>query len=349
MKIVLVTDAWFPQVNGVVTTLNQTATQLRHMGHEVRMVTSEGRASIPCPTYPEIRLTLSPKRRIGRTLRAFLPDAVHIATEGPLGLAARNWCRQQGWIFTTSFHTRFPEYVAARFPVPVSWGYAYMRWFHQAADHIMVSNAALAQELRERGLGRLCLWPRGVDGELFRPLPEEERFAYLPGPRPAFVNFGRVAVEKNVEAFLSLDLPGSKYVIGEGPLRADLQKRYPEVNFLGLMRGETLARHLASADVMVFPSRTDTLGLVLYEANACGVPVAAYPVMGPQTVVENGINGYLDEDLGKAALAALSVSRNACRTAALAHDWRRCTEIFASLLVPARPDSVNAFPQQDVV
>ncbi len=336
MKIALVTDAWHPQINGVVRALSETAAQAQRMGHEVLVVNSLGQRTVPCPTYREIRLTLRPYASVKRLLGDFRPDAVHIATEGPLGLAARFYCKRRRWDFTTSFHTRFPEYLAARAPVPLGLSYAFLRWFHGGAAHTMVSNPALAEDLRARGITRLALWSRGVDTTLFRPLPEAERHAILDLPRPVYAYFGRVAVEKNVEDFLRLQLPGSKVVIGDGPQAAELQSRYPDVHWLGMRQGEDLARHLAATDVMVFPSRTDTLGLVILEANACGVPVAAYPVVGPLATVRNGINGILDADLRTAALAALELSRESCRERAMVYDWAGCTREFLGNLVPAR-------------
>jgi len=338
MKIAIVTDAWHPQINGVVTALSQTEASLRRLGHEVAMVTPEGDLTVPCPTYPEIRLSLSPRRRVREVFEGWRPDAVHIATEGPLGLYARAYCLKQGWRFTSSFHTRFPEYISARIPLlPVEWGYGYLRWFHDAAVHTLVSNAPLAEELHGWGLARVKIWPRGVNTELFRPLGVEQGKTFLKDPRPISMYLGRVSVEKNVEAFLALELPGTKYVVGDGPARAELQARYPQVRFTGFKTGEELVRHLSAADVFVFPSRTDTLGLVLYEANACGLPVAAYPVVGPQSIVINGVNGYLDEDLGVATLQALELDPQVCRAEAMKHSWEGCSEVFASLLVPARP------------
>ncbi|MCE5388456.1 MAG: glycosyltransferase family 1 protein [Acidithiobacillus sp.] len=336
MKIALVTDAWSPQINGVVRALEQTVMHLRRKGHDVLVIHAADVPSMPCPTYPEIPLALEPFRKVREALTGFVPEAIHIATEGPLGLAARIWCVGQGLAFTTSFHTRFPEYVAARFPVPVDWGYAFLRWFHGAAAATMVSNQALATELSQRGMKNLVLWSRGVDAELFHPWENHDLRSLLPGSRPAFVYFGRVAVEKNVEAFLQLNLPGSKHVIGDGPLAPKLRANYPEVYWHGMMQGETLSRHLAAADVMVFPSRTDTLGLVVREANACGVPVAAYPVLGPAASIQSGYNGILGEDLAAAAMGALALRREDCRAAALAHDWSHCTDGFLSHLAPVQ-------------
>jgi glycosyltransferase involved in cell wall biosynthesis len=338
LRLSLITDAWRPQINGVVTALESTVAELEAMGHEVDVISPEGSRTVPLPSYPEIRLALDPGRKVRRRLRDFRPDAVHIVTEGPLGLAARLHCRRRGWPFTTSFHTRFPEYVNARLPfVPVGWGYAFLRWFHGAAERTMVTNEPLRRELAEKGLKNLVMWPRGVDTEHFRPREKGE----LAVERPVFMYLGRVAVEKSVADFLALDLPGTKVVVGDGPAREQLEKAHPEAVFLGFRTGEALARTLADADVFVFPSRTDSLGLVLYEALACGVPIAAYPVTGPNNVVEPGVTGYLDEDLGRAARAALELDPADCRRAAECTSWRECTEAFTANLAPL---SAQPFP-----
>jgi len=335
MRIAIVTDAWRPQVNGVVTTLTKTGESLAAMGHEVRFVTPASFRTVPCPTYPEIRLSLWPARRLARVLDEFQPEAVHIATEGPLGLAARRYCRRRGLAFTTSYHTQFPQYVRLRLPVPIAWCYAYLRWFHGAAARTLVPTEHQREELAAWGFANLVIWSRGVDTELFRP---RERDAAA-GERPLNLMYmGRVAVEKNIEAFLSLDLPGRKYVVGDGPDLPALRARHPDVQFTGFRFGEELARTLAGADVFVFPSRTDTFGLVMLEAMACGVPVAAYPVTGPLDVVLDGVTGALDEDLRRAVQRALTVDRSACREQALQYSWRRCSEQFHShLAVNTRP------------
>jgi len=333
VRIAIVTDAWFPQVNGVVTALQNTRRELTAMGHQVTMVTPEGSATMGLPTYPEIRLTLRPGREVREALEGFLPEAIHIATEGPLGIAARRYCRRHGLPFTTSFHTRFPEYVRARLPfVPLSWGYLFLRWFHGGATRTLVSTRTLREELHGYGFRDLALWPRGVDTELFRPGQPEPG-----GPeRPRFIYVGRVSVEKGLEAFLDLDLPGSKIVVGDGPALKGLKARYPEVIFTGFRTGEALVRTLAASDVFVFPSRTDTLGLVLYEALACGIPIAAYPTPGPRNVVRPGITGYLDEDLAAAARKALDLDGTRCRQEALAYSWQAATQAFAESLDPIR-------------
>jgi glycosyltransferase involved in cell wall biosynthesis len=331
MKIVIVSDAWLPQVNGVVTSLSKTIQELKKLGHQIQTVTPDQFRTFPCPTYPEIRLALNPRKKTHAIIEAFQPDAVHIATEGPLGLAARAWCRKHEFPFTTSFHTRFPEYVKLRFGVPLKVTYALQRWFHGAAHHTMVATEALREELQARGFNNLVIWSRGVDAELFRP--REKNLIDL--PRPVFAYLGRVAVEKNVESFLKLDLPGTKYVIGDGPDLGKMKQRYPEVRFAGFKTGEELARHLACADVLVFPSRTDTFGLVVIEALACGVPVAAYPVRGPGDIIVNGETGYLDEDLRQAAMKALALSPERARAGALSYTWEACTQQFVAALAAA--------------
>lgn len=331
MKIAIVSDAWHPQINGVVMTLTHTRDQLVRMGHEVLVVSPNEFHTVPCPTYPEIRLSLFPGRGVARQLTAFAPEAVHIATEGPLGLAARNWCRQHDLPFTTSFHTRFPEYVKLRTGIPLAAGYAVMRWFHGPAAAVMVATPTLRDELAARGMKNLAIWSRGVDTNLF--CPREKSF--LADPRPIFMYVGRVAVEKNIKAFLDLELPGTKYVVGGGPDLESLRAKYPHVRFTGYKVGEELARHVAAADVFVFPSRTDTFGLVVIEALACGVPVAAYPVQGPADIIEQGVTGYVDEDLRAAALKALELAPAACRLASRRYSWEACTRQFLGHLADA--------------
>jgi glycosyltransferase involved in cell wall biosynthesis len=331
MRIMIVTDAWYPQTNGVVSTLAQTAAWLGRFGHEVRMLTPRAFRSIPCPTYPEIRLSLFPYGIVKDSIRAFAPQALHIATEGPIGLAARRYCIRLGLRFTTSYHTQFPQYLRARLPVPMALSYRVLRRFHGAAERCMVSTVSLRRDLSARGFANLVTWRRGVDTQLFRPRGKE--FLTLPRPIAAYV--GRVAVEKNVEAFLDMRWMGSKIVIGDGPERSRLETRYPEATFVGYRFGEALACHLAAADVMVFSSRTDTFGLVNLEAMACGVPVAAYPVAGPIDVIIDGVTGALDVDLANAARRALALDPNTCREYALQAGWDSCTREFEQNLVPS--------------
>lgn len=332
MRLALVTDAWLPQTNGVVRTLSITASMLQRQGHSVEVLDPSGFRTIPCPTYPEIRLAWRPYRKLSRRLAALAPDAVHVATEGPLGRAARRWCLRSGHAFTTSYHTQFPEYLRARFPVPLSLSYAHLRRFHGAAARTLVATPSMQRQLAARGFLNLATWSRGVDTWLFRPRPK----AFLDLPRPIWFYFGRVSVEKGIEDFLRLDLPGTRLVVGDGPALAELRQRYPAVVFAGFRYGEDLASHIAAADVFVFPSRTDTFGLVLLEAMACGVPVAAYPVTGPVDVVVDGVTGALREDLRAAALAALELDPRACREHALRYTWEAATQQFVGHVAEVR-------------
>lgn len=331
MRIAVVSDAWLPQTNGVVRTLRETVRCLEGAGHRVSTVTPMCFATFPLPTYPEIRLAAWPWKRVSRILDDIRPEAVHIATEGSLGLAARRWCRARHMPFTTSFHTRFPEYVRMRAPVPEAWTWRLLRWFHGAAVRTMVPTPSQQNALESHGFRRPALWTRGVDTELFHPRQRAE----LPGPRPVLMYMGRVAVEKNIGAFLDMDVPGTKWVVGGGPALNELCARHADVRFVGPKYGTELATLLASADVFVFPSRTDTFGIVLLEAMACGLPVAAYPVAGPLDVVRQGETGVLDADLATAARGAMTLDRSACRSQALEHTWERATSQFLDNLVPA--------------
>ena len=336
----IVTDAWAPQTNGVVRTLSQTAEWLGRFGHDVRMLTPRDFRSIACPTYPEIRLSLLPRKTMLTHIGGFSPHALHIATEGPLGLAARRYCLKHGLRFTTSYHTQFPQYLRARLPIPIAASYWALHRFHDAAARTMVSTRSLRDDLAARGFKNLANWRRGVDTTVFKPGPKE--FLSLPRPIAAYV--GRVAVEKNIEAFLRMAWSGSKIVIGDGPERARLQAQYPQTLFTGFRFGEDLARHLAAADIMAFPSRTDTFGLVNLEAMACGVPVAAYPVTGPIDVIEDGVTGALDADLARAAERALKLDPLTCRAHALRFGWDASAREFEGNLVPCR---ANHTPHRD--
>jgi glycosyltransferase involved in cell wall biosynthesis len=337
MKIMIVSDAWFPLTNGVVTTLAQTATWLGRFGYEVRMVTPRDFATVPCPTYPEIRIAVFPFRNMARRIGSFQPHALHIATEGPLGLAARRYCVSQGLRFTTSYHTQFPQYLRSRFPIPHGVSYTALRWFHGAGERCMVSTPGVAEQLARRGFSNLVRWQRGVDTQLFQPRPK----GFLQLPRPIAAYVGRLAIEKNIDAFLQMPWTGSKVVVGDGPERARLETQYPAVHFAGYRFGDDLAAYLAAADIMVFPSRTDTFGLVNLEAMACGVPVAAYPVTGPIDVIEDGITGALDHDLARAAARALRVDPAACRKRALRSGWDVCAREFENNLAECRPHALS--------
>ncbi|MGH8503774.1 MAG: glycosyltransferase family 4 protein [Gammaproteobacteria bacterium] len=328
MRIAIVTDAWQPQVNGVVTTLSNTIGCLAASGHQISLITPQSFRTIPAPTYPSIRLAVRPRSRVTRMLDGIAPDAIHIATEGPLGVAARRYCQQTGFRFTTSYHTRFPEYIRMRLPIPVTVSYAWLRGFHAAAARTLVSTESQRRELAARGFRHLVIWPRGVDTGLFRP---QDKTA-ISAPRPILLYAGRVAAEKNIEAFLRLDLPGTKVVVGDGPALPRLRRDFPHVHFAGYKHGQALAAQLAAADVFVFPSRSDTFGLVMLEAMACGVPVAAYPVPGPVDVVVNGVSGVLDHDLKTAVTAALRLDPASARAQALKHSWQAATERFVDHL-----------------
>lgn len=334
MKITIATDAWEPQTNGVVTTLKATIERLGRMGHEVRVISPQGRLSIPAPSYPEIRLAIAPGFHIAREIKSFRPHAIHIPTEGPIGVAARRYCRRHGLPFTTSYHTRYPEYLNARWPIPLSVSYAWLRRFHNAAARTFVASNSLRKQLSDKGFPHLHLWQRGVDLQLFRPLPEKKPQELEGLPRPVMAYMGRVAIEKNIDAFLRLKLPGTKLIIGNGPARADLAAKYPDAQFIGYRYGDELAAMLSAADVFVFPSLTDTFGLAMIEAMACGLPVAAFPVPGPIDVIERGVTGVLNEDLAAAIHAALQLDRQACAERARAFTWEAATEQFLNGLEP---------------
>lgn len=332
MRIAIVTDAWAPQVNGVVRTLETTARELAAMGHEVGFVTPADFGSLPCPTYPEIRLALAHRHQAGERIMALAPDSLHIATEGPLGMAARNWAVERGLRFTTAYHTQFPAYLAKRTHLPAGLFWRYIRWFHGAAAATLVATESLRAELAAWGITRTRLWSRGVDLTLFKP--NGQSLAALDAlPSPISLYVGRVAVEKSIEDFLAADIPGAKVVVGDGPQRAELEARYSEAVFLGVLRGEELAAAYRTADVFVFPSRTDTFGLVMIEALACGTPVAAYPVGGPCDIVTEA-TGALSHDIAAAVMAALGRDRAACAARSLDFGWSAATRQFLAALVP---------------
>ena len=324
MKIVIATDAWRPQVNGVVHTLERMTKAAMEQGAAFEFVTPRGFATLPLPTYPDIRVALATTKEVGQQIENSGADHVHIATEGPIGWAARSHCLARGRLFTTSYHTRFPEYISARTLLPEAWTYEALRRFHAPAARVMAPTPSLRDELKRRGFDRVEVWTRGVDHSLFRP----EGGDALDLPRPIFLYVGRVAVEKNLEAMLNLDLPGSKVIVGDGPARAGLQRSYPDAHFLGARFGEALSRIYASADVFVFPSRTDTFGIVLIEALASGLPVAAFPVTGPVDVIGDSGAGALSEDLREACLAALEIPREKARAHSLNFTWRQSARQF---------------------
>lgn len=324
-RLLVATDAWHPQINGVVRTFERMVEELGRLGVEVTILGPNAFRTIPCPTYPDIRLAISRPSTVGAAIAAAKPDHVHVATEGPLGFIARRWCLANQRMFTTSFHTKFPEYVRARAPVPESWTYGWLRRFHNAGSGCMVATASLERDLAGRGFRNLMRWSRGVDADLFRP--RHDRPA-LDLPRPICLYVGRVAPEKNLPAFLSLDLPGSKVVVGEGPTRPALEREFSDAHFLGFLEGEALAEIYSAADVFVFPSRTDTFGIVLLEALASGLPVAAYPVTGPTDVIGEAGVGVLDEDLRLATLAALQIPGERCREFALSNGWQASARQF---------------------
>jgi glycosyltransferase involved in cell wall biosynthesis len=337
-RILIVTDAWFPQVNGVVRTLSTVVELLRARGDTVEVVGPDRFFSVPTPGYAEIRLAVAPGRKLASIADSFRPGSVHIATEGPLGWAMRTLCRKRGWRFTTSFHTKFPEYLHARTRIPVSWSWAMLRRFHEAGEGTFVATPSLARELGGRGFTKVKPWSRGVDLTRFHPDADAHGAAeaWETLPRPIFLCAGRVAVEKNLEAFLALDLPGSKVIVGDGPARAGLMRRFPQAHFTGWRENGALARAYAAADVFVFPSLTDTFGLVLLESLASGTPVAAFPVTGPLDVIGDAPVGALDADLRAACLRALTADPALCRAHAEGYSWAACATRFRDSLVPAQ-------------
>ncbi|WP_422001121.1 glycosyltransferase family 4 protein [Reyranella sp.] len=330
MRIAIVSDAWRPQINGVVRTIETVAQLLRAAGHDVEVFGPDRFRTLPCPTYPEIRLSLFPGARLSHMLKLYAPDAIHLVTEGPLGWAARSFCLARNIPFTTAYHTRFPEYVHARIRLPVSWSYAFVRRFHAPSAAVLVVAQSIRDELAARGFRNLVPWSRGVDIAAFRPRPHNP----AAGERPIWLYAGRVAIEKNIKAFLDLELPGTKWVVGGGPQLKELKRRYKDVRFFGSVDTEELSERYAEADCFVFPSRTDTFGLVMVEALASGVPVAGYPVPGPMDVVTVPGVGAIDEDLRTACLAAVNGDPEACRRHAETFTWERCATQFLDTLRP---------------
>ena len=328
--IAIATDAWYPQPNGVVRVVGTVRDQLVARGHDVRVMSPDQFRTVPCPTYSEIRLAVLPARKVARWLDELQPDCVHIATEGPIGSAAKAYCLKHGWPFSSAFHTKFPEYLQARTGLPLDWLYKGARRFHAPSGAVMVPAPAVYRELEARGFSNLKLWSHGVDTDVFRPMAKD----YLDLPRPLFMFIGRVTVDKNLPAFLDLDLPGSKAVVGSGPARDQLIKRYPETPFFIAEDDAELARYYNAADVFVFPSLTDTFGLVMLEALACGVPVAAFPVTGPLDVIGPDGPGVLDEDLASAAVRALEITPEKCREWALGFSWGQVADQFLDFLQP---------------
>ncbi len=331
MRIMIVTDAWHPQVNGVVRTMSRVKAAMEERGHEVHVVSPDGFRSFPCPGYPEIRLSLASASRLEAIADTIRPDAIHIVTEGPLGVAMRRVCLRRGWAFTSAFHTRFPEYVRARVPIPVGVTHTFIRRFHAPSSGVLVPTQSIIDDLAGRGYRNLKLWTRGVDRALFDPTKRGD----LGLKRPVFLNVGRVATEKNLAAFLKLNLPGTKAIVGDGPQRAELEARFRDTVFLGARTGEDLARAFASADVFVFPSLTDTFGLVILEALASGLPVAAFPVPGPKDILAMAgpRSGALSDSLQEAALAALALGRVDPDVALKAFSWEACADIFEHTLI----------------
>ncbi|MDB5561372.1 MAG: GDP-mannose-dependent alpha-mannosyltransferase [Hyphomicrobiales bacterium] len=339
MRVMIVTDAWFPQTNGVVRCLDSVGRELRGRGIDVQYMNPARFWTVPMPTYPEIRLSLAPIGAVAEQIDTIAPDRIHIATEGPLGLQAKLHCDIRKYAYTTSYHTRFPEYVSARMPVPPEWSYAYLRWFHATAAATLVPTPSVGAELEARGFEHVRVWSRGVDAGRFMPGPKTE-FLDLPGPHLLYV--GRVAVEKNVAAFLALKTPGTKIVVGDGPELEVMRNAFPEAVFLGAKHGDELAALYRSADVFVFPSKTDTFGNVMTEALSSGVPVAAFPVSGPIDVLTDPLAGAMHDDLGVAVERALTLSRTAARNHARRFTWSHCADQFLDALVPAVRDRAVA-------
>jgi glycosyltransferase involved in cell wall biosynthesis len=329
LKIALISDAWHPQINGVVTTLTNTIKVLERLGHEVKLFTPDLFKNYPCPGYPDVRLAFLCGPKLRPLIKAFKPDALHLVSEGPVSFAARRYCQEFGFRYTSSYLSQYPDYLSMRIGFPVKISAAYLSWFHSDSAKVMVATPTLEQELRGKGYQNLVRWSRGVDTDLFKPREK----GFINHPRPIFMYTGRVAIEKNIEAFLKLDLPGTKYVVGDGSHKDILAKKYPSARFVGFQQSENLARYMAAADVFVFPSLTDTFGVVLLEALACGVPVAAFPVLGPIDVITDNRVGILSDDLCHAAMTALSLNPDDCLSYAMEYTWDKCTQQFVDNLV----------------
>lgn len=325
MKILIATDAWTPQVSGVVRSLQHLLCELEMLGHEAHLISPNDFPNLPCPSYPEIPLSLVTKYKIRKYLIESSFDSIHIATEGPIGFATRAACKDLGLCFTSAYHTKFPEYLHSRWRIPTTWTLRALRWFHSASEAVMVATPGLKKELSSQGFKNLKIWSRGVDIDLFKP---QERSSAFTGAGPHLLYVGRVAVEKNLEEFLELDIQGTKHIVGDGPQLSSLKRKFPDCHFYGSKSGQELARFYCSADVFVFPSKTDTFGLVLLEALASGTPIAAFPVCGPIDVIGNAPVGALHHDLSIAIQMALKISREDCRQFAEKHSWRKCSEQF---------------------
>ena len=323
MRILIATDAWRPQVNGVVRTYERLIKKIKALNGSARILSPREFYTVPCPTYPEIRLALLNIASVARRVEKFRPDHIHVATEGPIGLMTLRYCLKENIKFTTSYHTRFPEYMAARFPVKESWFYSIQRHFHNAGNGMMVATQSLAEVLSEKGFNNIMHWSRGVDTEIFYP-----RDVRLFGNDPVFLYVGRVSIEKNIEAFLKAKLPGKKVVVGGGPQLELLREQYKDVLFTGPKAGEELAQHYSSADVFVFPSLTDTFGIVLIEAMASGLPVAGFPVTGPKDIINQGVTGFIGKDIGQSAIQALELNQEDCIQAAEKYNWKNSAQEF---------------------
>ena len=327
MKILIISDAWKPQVNGVVNSLNMTCIKLREIGHKIEVIGPDRFKTFPCPSYPSIRLSFFPKKKLLSIINKYKPDSIHIATEGPLGQAARKICLDNKWRFTTSYHTQFPEYIKARIPIPLSISYFFLKRFHSKAEKTLVPTKSMAEKLKDKGFKNIAIWSRGVDKNIFKPSKVK-----INNKRKKAVYFGRVSPEKNIEAFLNTNLNIEKIVIGDGPSLAKLKEEYPEVIFLGEKFGRELSKIVAESDVFVFPSKTDTFGIVIIEALACGVPVAAYPVTGPKDIIEHEVTGYLSDNLDRAIIGALKINRNNCIQESMKYSWENCSKQFETSL-----------------